>query len=133
MEKVIIVKTDDPAKSKFNLKVTGMVEKIMEMSPSSVYMEGKPGAVLSSTVSIIPSPRYMFSLTNIKKRNNSKIQADLVKPDRENAFWQIKIKAESKVEASEYEVLEIGTDSQYKPLITLMVSAVFADLEKMEP
>lgn len=130
MEKVIIVKTDDPNKSRFNLKVTGPVEKIVEIEPSSVYMEGKPGAIMSSTVRITPSAKYPFALLKIKKLNNTPIQADLVKPDSGNPSWQLNIKAASDVKNEMYEVLEIQTDSKYKSEIVIRVTAVFHEPKK---
>ncbi|MBU1196763.1 MAG: hypothetical protein KKE62_14865 [Proteobacteria bacterium] len=133
MENVTLVKTNDPARYKFYLKVTGPVEKIMEVTPASVYLEGKSGEILSSVIRITPSVKYPFSLLNIKKLNNTPIQAEIVQLTGENPSWQLHIKATSDEEKGFYEVLEIKTDSKYKPVIKIRVSAVFSASEKVKP
>lgn len=133
MENVIIVKTNDPARYKFNLKIIGPVERVVEVTPASVYLDGKSGETLSSVIRITPSLKYPFSLLNIKKMNNTPIQADLVKPTGDDRFWQLQIKVTSGEEKGFYEVLIIETDSKYKPVIKIRVSAVFSGAKEMKP
>ncbi len=127
MKKVIVVKTDDPNKKKFNVVVTGPVEKIVDVTPASVYLKGKPGQILSAIVNITPKAKYPFSLVSVKQRENSQFQVDMVKSGADSLTWQLNIKRTSDVNGSSYDVLKIKTDSKYKPEIIVRVTASFYD------
>ena len=131
MKKVILVKTDDLEKKKFNLIVTGQVEKVVEIDPLSVYLEGKPGDTLEAVVNITPSEKYMFSILGLEQKINTKIKARLIEPEGDTKSWQIKIKSTSDTADDLYDVLTLKTDSQYKPRLTIRVYAIF--LKKQEP
>jgi len=131
MKKVILVKTDDPEKKKFNLVVTGQVEKIVEIDPLSVYLDGSPGDTLKAVVNITPSEKYSFLILGMEQKFNTKIKARLIEPKGDDKSWQIKIKSTSDTAADVYDVLTLKTDSQYKPKLTIRVYASF--LKKQEP
>ncbi len=125
MKKVILVKTDDPQKRKFNLVVTGPVEKVVEINPVSVYLDGNPGDTLESVVTITPSEKYKFSIIKIKQKINTNIKAQLIEPKADEKFWQVKIKSTSDKADNFFDVLTLKTDSRYRPTLTIRVYAVF--------
>lgn len=125
MKKTILVKTDDPEKKKFNLIVTGPVEKVVDINPRSVYLNGNPGDTLEAVVNITPSEKYQFSILGMEQKIRTGIKARLIEPKGDKKSWQIKIKSTSDTAGNLYDVLTLKTDSQYKPRLTIRVYAVF--------
>ena len=130
MKKVILVKTDDPERKEFNLIVTGPVERVVDINPASVFLNGKQGDTLEAVVNITPSEKYKFSILGMEQKINTKIKAMLIEPKGDKKSWQIKIKSTSGKADHLYDVLTLKTDSQYKPTLTIRVYAIF--LEKQE-
>ena len=132
MTKTILVKTDDPGRRSLNLVVTGQVDRIAEISPPSVYLNGKAGESLEAVVIITPSEKYAFTLLGLEKQNKSRIEATLVQPEKGGKTWQIKIKCRSDKAEDLYDELVLKTDSPYAPRISIRVSAVFLDEKKTD-
>jgi len=132
MRKTIVVKTDDPEKKKFNLVVTGMVDKVVDISPRSVYLTGKPGETLETVVNITPAEKYPFSILELNQKVNTRIKATLVEPREDQEFWQIKIKSMSDKADDYYDVVTLKTDSQYKSILTIRVYAIFLEQKKQK-
>jgi len=132
MTKTIEVKTDDPGRRNLNLVVTGQVDRIAEISPPSVYLNGKAGESLEAVVTITPSEKYAFTLLGLEKQNKSRIEATLVQPEKGGKTWQIKIKCRSDKAEDLYDELVLKTDSPYAPTIGIRVSAVFLDKKKTD-
>ena len=130
MKKTTIVKTDDPANKKFKLIVTGQVEKVVDITPATVYLDGNPGDTLEAVVSITPSEKYKFSILGMEQKNNTKIKASLIEPKGDEKSWQIKISSTSDKAGDLNDVLTLKTDSKYKPILKIKVYAIF--LEKQE-
>ncbi|MBU0463255.1 MAG: hypothetical protein KKE12_06550 [Proteobacteria bacterium] len=131
MKKVILVKTDDPVRKEFNLVVTGPVEKIVDINPESVYLNGNPGDTLEAVVNITPSEKYPFSILGMETRGNARIETSLIESMDDKKSWQVKIKSTSDKVQNLYDVLTLKTDSQYKSTLTIRVYAIF--LEKKAP
>ena len=132
MTKTILVKTDDPGQRTLNLVVTGQVDRIAEIRPPSVYLNGKAGESLEAVVTITPSEKYAFTLLGLEKQNKSRIEATLVQPEKGGKTWQIKIKCRSDKAEDLYDELVLKTDSPYAPTISIRVSAVFLDEKKTD-
>ncbi|MBU8847943.1 MAG: hypothetical protein KOO65_12495 [Desulfobacterales bacterium] len=130
MKKVILVKTDDPGKRKFNLVVKGLVEKVVDIKPASVFLNGNPGETLESVVTITPSEKYKFSILGMEQKFNKKIKAQLVESDKDKKSWQVKIKSTSDKAGRLHDVLTLKTDSLYRPVLTIKVYAVFLKKQK---
>jgi hypothetical protein len=132
MTKTILVKTDDPGQRTLNLVVTGQVDRIAEISPPSVYLNGKAGDALEAVVTITPSKKYAFTLLGLEKRNKSRIEATLIQPEKDGRTWRIQIKCRSDKAEDLYDELVLKTDSPYVPTIGIRVSAVFLDTNKTD-
>ncbi|SDU30827.1 hypothetical protein SAMN04487931_106227 [Desulfobacula phenolica] len=130
MKKNIIVMTDDPEKKKFNIVVTGPIEKVVDINPRSVYMNGNPGDTLEAVVNITPSEKYQFSILGMEQKSSTGIKAWLIEPKEDKKSWQIKIKSTSDKAGNLYDLLTLKTDSQYKPRLTIRVYAVFHEQQK---
>jgi len=132
MTKTIEVKTNDPGRRALNLVVTGQVDRIAEISPPSVYLNGKAGESLEAVVTITPSEKYAFTLLGLEKRNKSRIEAILIQPGKEGRTWQIKIKCRSDKAEDLYDELILKTDSPYVPSLGIRVSVVFLEKKKID-
>jgi len=127
MKKVIQVKTDDPERKRFNLVVTGPVEKIVDIQPESVYLNGNPGDTLEAVVNITPSEKYPFSILGMEQKGNARTESTLIESKEDKKSWKIDIKATSDKVQTLYDVLTLKTDSRYKPTLTIRVYAVFVE------
>ncbi len=130
MAKNILVKTDDPSRRTLNLVVTGQVDRIAEISPPSLYLNGKAGESLEAVVTITPSEKYAFSVLGLEKRNKSRIEATLIQPEKDGRTWRINVKCRSDKAEDLYDELVLKTDSLYLPSFGIRVSAVFLDAKK---
>lgn len=125
MTKRILVKTDDPDRKKFNLVVTGKVEKVVDINPSSVYLNGNPGDTLESMITITPSKQFMFTILGLEQKPDSGIMATLVPPAKEGDSWQVMVKVFSDKAGNFFDNLILKTDSVYTPQLKIRVSALF--------
>jgi hypothetical protein len=125
LKKTTTVKTDDPANKKLKLVVTGPVEKVVDIKPASVYMDGNPGDKLEATVTITPSEKYPFSIQGMTQKMKNGIVATLIEPEGGSNIWKIKVTATSEKPNDLYDVLTLKTDSQYKPKIVIRAYAIF--------
>ncbi|MFA5906638.1 MAG: hypothetical protein WC836_22100 [Desulfobacula sp.] len=132
MTKTILVKTDDPQQRALNLVVTGQVDRIAEINPPAVYLNGKAGDTLEAVVTITPSEKYAFTVLGLEKRNKSRIEAVLIQPEKENRTWRINIKCRSDKAEDLYDELILKTDSKYVPSLAIRVSAIFLDKKKTD-
>ncbi len=105
--------------------VTGKVEKIAKIEPSSVFMDGRPGQTLEALVTVTPSQKYPFKILGMQQKINTRIRAFLVKPGNGEKSWQIRIKAMSVKPDDLYDVLTLKTDSPYAHELTIRVYASF--------
>jgi hypothetical protein len=127
MRKSTTVTTDDPQNSKFKITVTGSVEKIVTIDPTSVYLEGEPGTTLETIIKITPSQKYKFSILRLEQKVNKNIQAELIAPKKDEKAWHIKVKALSEKTGQLYDMLTLKTDSQYRSSFSIRVYAKFVE------
>ncbi len=127
MTKTIKVKTNDPGNRQFNLVITGRVDHIVKIVPSTVSLSGAPGQELKTVVTITPEEKYGFSILELSQKINTQIQAELVRPKPGSRDWQIKIKASSDKADDLYDIITLKTDSQYKPKLKIRVYAIYMD------
>ncbi len=130
MKKVTKVETDDPEKARFTVTVTGPVEKIATIKPSSVYLEGLPGNTLETTIKITPMEKYKFSILGVEQKVNTNIKASIIAPKKDEKSWKVKVKAISDKPGEVYDLLTFKTDSKYMPSLYIKVYAQFIEKQK---
>jgi hypothetical protein len=126
MSKSIKVVTDDPDNEKFSLIFKGNVDSVVAISPKTVKLNGKPGDELEKAVTITPSFKYFFSITDLEQKFNKNIKARLIRPESKEKPWQVLVKASSNKVDDLYEVITLKTDSKYQPKLKIRVYAIFA-------
>lgn len=132
MTKTTSVRTNDPDKAKFDLVVRGRVEKVADIKPVSVFMDGKPGEKLEAVVTITPSDKFTFTISEVTKQYNTGIDATLVPPEKGEKAWKLVVKSTSDKADDLYEVLTLETDSEYLPSIAIRAYAIFDDRAEPE-
>lgn len=125
MTKRVLIKTNAPDKKKFNVVVTGKIEAVATVRPPAVYLNGKPGDVLESVITIMPSEKYKFSILDVNHRKGSGLDTTLVKPENATDPWKIMVKASLDKAGNVFDNLMIKTDSPHRPMIKIRVSALF--------
>lgn len=109
------------------------MEKIVEITPPSVYMEGSPGDALEAVVNITPAEKYPFSILAMTHKMDTHIRARLIEPTGKTKSWQIKVEGTSDKPDTLYDVLTLETDSRHKPKLTIRVYAVFNKKQNPKP
>lgn len=132
MTKSIIVKTNDPTRRKFNLTVTGPVEKVVDVFPKKVNLVGTPGQQLSEVITITPSEKYPFSILSLEQLPDSGVSATLVEPSKDNPSWRIHLAANAPLVTNLYDKLTVHTDSKYRPVLQIRVSVYFVEPQKTD-
>ena len=132
MTKNISVRTNDPKRRKFSLAVTGMVEQVAKIDPKSVNMYGKPGEILEQTVTITPSQKYPFSIKSMQQLPGSKVDAELIKPEKGKGPWQVKISGMAPTVTKLYDNIVLKTDSKYTPVLYIRISIMFIDQQSSD-
>jgi len=125
LKKKILVKTDDPVNKQLYLTVTGKVETVVDITPKTVSLRGVPGDVLQTMVTITPVEKYDFSILELNQKFNTDIKAQLIKPEKDNSSWQVKISSTSQIADDFYDVITLKTDSKYKPTLKIRVYAIY--------
>lgn len=93
-------------------------------------MNGVPGEVLETIVTITPAKKYAFSILDLKQQFKKNITAELVKPDGEDRSWKVRIKSQSQKPDTLYEVITLNTDSKYRPSLRIRVYAFYEGQKK---
>ncbi len=126
MKKVTLVKTDDPERPEFNLTVTGEVDRVVTITPRSVYLKGNQGDTLKTMIKVTPVEKYNFSILSLEQRVNKNITASLIAPEQGEKSWQIAVNAKSDKKGKVYDLLTLKTDSKYLPSLNIRVYAKFS-------
>ena len=127
MIKKIKVKSDDPENRQFDLVITGKVDHIVKIVPSTVSLSGTPGQELKAIVTITPAEKYGFSILELSQKIDTQIQAELIRPKPGSKDWQVQIKASSDKADDLYDIITLKTDSPYKPKLKIRVYAIYMD------
>lgn len=130
MKKTTVVKTDDPEKGRFTLTVKGPVERVVTITPRSLYVKGTAGDTLEGVVRITPSEKHPFTITGLKQKGHFDVKAVLTAPKEDEKSWQVEMTATSGTPVQMYDLITLETDSSYLP--TIPVRAYFMFDQKKE-
>lgn len=125
MIKKILVKTDDPEKNRFYLKITCKVKALVKISPSTVNLSGTPGQTLREVVTIEPVQGDKLTIRDMALRYNKQIKAELIKPGQGEKIWQVNISCYCDHAADLYDFITLTTDNPHKPRLRIRVYAIF--------
>lgn len=119
MKETAFVTTNDPERRRFDLSLTGYVEKFALVWPDAVSLTGKPGEVARETVRIVPRPEYPFKIIETKALRAGQIGFEL-EPQTDGSYllhvWNLAR------EAGRYsDTVNLTTDSPIKSRIVVRV------------
>lgn len=103
------------------LKVSGMVEKIVTITPEVVHFVGDPQKTLKEIVHILPSDRYDFSLNDQAIPAMKNIEAVLKLSNTREKAWDLVVTNTRKTPGRYYEVITLATDSKIQPELKIRV------------
>lgn len=112
VKKNIAVYTNDPEKPKINLTLRGFVDKIVDITPKRVFLNGSPDKELSASVTIVPEEKYPFKIKEVKAQSGYNISVKLEndggsKPNQ----YIVTVKNTAKTKNKYYDWIIIRTDS----------------------
>jgi hypothetical protein len=114
------VHTDQDGKT-LVLKMSGNVEKIAMVNPEVVHFVGAPEDALETTIRIVPSAKYDFSLKDQTLAGMKNIAAVLRPSDSGKKSWQLVVTNTRKTVGRYYEVITLKTDSPFQPELKIRV------------
>jgi hypothetical protein len=123
IKKNIKVHTNDKEKQTLSLTVTGAVEMFADIQPRRVRLAGVEGTKLKKEVTIKPTPKYPFNITNIRAKNGTHIKyqfEELKEPGKTG--YLVTIENTKKVKGRYQDTIFLTTNSKVKPEIDIFVS-----------
>ena len=122
MKKNIVVSTNDPQNPSVTLTISGMVEKIVDISPSFVRLGGIVGQRISTLVRVIPQQKYRFKVTGVDAMKGRDIQfAMSEKKFPEGDGYEILVENLKSDPGHYSDVLSLRTDSEIQPVIKISI------------
>ncbi len=123
IKKKIQVHTNDKKKQNLSLSVTGTVEMFANILPRRVGLAGVVGKQLKKEVTITPTPKYPFKITNIRAKNgkNIKYQLEELKEPGKTGYL-VTVENTKTVKGRYQDTIFLTTDSKVKPEIDIFVS-----------
>jgi hypothetical protein len=123
IKKKIQVHTNDKKKQTLSLTVTGAVEIFADIQPRRVRLAGVEGTQLKKEVTISPTPKYPFKITNIRAKNgdNIKYQFEELKEPGKTGYL-VTVENTKKVNGRYQDTIFLTTNSKIQPEIDIFVS-----------
>lgn len=114
--------TNDPVRPVIELSVSGMVKKIVTVTPQYVRFNGTVGSRLQQTVSIVPEEGYSFKILNATARDGRYIHYRM-QEEKTDGRLSYRLTVENrKAEKGRYtDRIVLTTDSRHKPRIHINV------------
>lgn len=128
LNKNAVVYTDDPAKPRQTLVVSGLVGEIATIIPKRVVLRGIAGKPIKGMVTIVPKEKYQFKITAAMARYGNKIQfkyEEIQNSDPKGYLLTIENLLTHKGRYADTVILK--TDSPIRPEITIQVFGDIAD------
>ncbi|MCP4720219.1 MAG: hypothetical protein GY860_12245 [Desulfobacteraceae bacterium] len=126
LKKIITVLTNDGKNSKINLTISGIVEKIVTISPKRVSLVGVEGEDLQAVVKVIPDEKYSFKILDIISNEKSNINYQLTGIKKLGKLeYVIEIQNLKKNTGYYKETIVLKTDSSIKPEIKIKCSRAY--------
>ncbi|HKK90793.1 MAG TPA: hypothetical protein VJ936_05305 [Desulfobacteraceae bacterium] len=124
------VYTSDRQNRVISLKVTGQVEKIVNIVPQVVRLTGPFNETIRSRVKINPAEKYPFSITGTEIKRGQDILADLQKISEKDNTWELVVENRKSTIGRYFDVITLITDSKLKPRIKIRVFGNIVDRGK---
>ncbi len=120
--KSVHVKTDDPNNRLLDLIIKGQVDRIMEITPEKVILEGHAGKNIETEITITPNKKHPFKILDAIPRVGEDIICKLNKEEDTKPVKYILTVKNLRNEKGKYrDYINLKTDSDLCPVITIRV------------
>ncbi|MDF1591624.1 MAG: hypothetical protein P1P89_08940 [Desulfobacterales bacterium] len=128
LNKSAVVYTDDPAKPRQTLIISGPVGEFATMIPKRVVLRGIAGQPVKGMVTIMPKEKYPFKITAAMARYGSKIHFKYEEIQHSDPKGYLLTVENLQTHRGRYaDTVILKTDSPIRPEITIQVLGDIAD------
>lgn len=128
LNKNAVVYTDDPAKPRQTLIISGPVGEFAAMIPKRVVLRGIAGEPIKGMVTLMPREKYPFKITAAMARYGSKIQFKYEEIQHSEPRGYVLTVENLQSHRGRYaDTIILKTDSPIRPEITVQVFGDIAD------
>jgi len=128
LNKNAVVHTDDPAKPRLTLILSGQVGEFATVIPKRVVLRGIAGQPIQGRVTIVPKEKYPFKITAAMARYGTKIQFKYEEIQPSNPKGYLLTIENLQTHKGRYaDTIILKTDSSIRPEITIQVFVDIAD------
>lgn len=128
LNKNAVVYTDDPAKPRQTLIISGPVGEFAAMIPKRVVLRGIAGEPIKGMVTLMPKEKYPFKITAAMARYGSKIQFKYEEIQHSEPRGYVLTVENLQSHRGRYaDTIILKTDSPIRPEITVQVFGDIAD------
>ena len=122
MKKTAGVYTNDKTRPRYDLVISGPVEKFATIRPQHVSLRGYAGDSIKGKVTIIAEKKYPFKILDAKAQvgDNINVQLEEVKNSRGPA-WELQVENLRQKTGRFYDTIILKTDSKFKPELNVRV------------
>lgn len=121
----VVVHTNDPQHSVFELMVSGRVETFADIQPKTVSLRAKPGETVSAVARILPRPERPFAIRNIRAAKGRDIRFELAqKAGPSGPVYELRIFNTRKDPGRIADMVVIETDHPERPALQVMVTGM---------
>jgi len=127
------VETNDSRYPKFNLVVTGLVEKFVTILPERIKLAGQPQTPIKTSVSIIPEEKFPFKILEVTAKTGTNIRQDLQETEisKGKKGYLLTVENLKKETGRYFDTITLKTDSKIRPEIAISVYGnIFQNLKK---
>ena len=114
--------TNDPKRPVIELNVSGVVKRVVTVTPPNVRLFGSAGVKIEQTVSIVPEPDFPFAIVKTSARDGRNIHYRLQQEQNSGRVsYLLTVENRRAEEGRYYDRIELTTDSRHKPRIYINV------------
>ena len=122
MRKTAGVYTNDKARPRQDLVISGQVEKFVTIQPQHANMRGMVGDPIKGTVTIIPEKKYPFKIINLRAKDGKYIKYELKETKKsDTTAYMLNIENLKKDPGRYYDSIILETDSKIRPQLSVRV------------
>jgi len=122
VKKNAVVHSNDPSNPKVTLTIFGKVEKFVDLNPRYVRLTGRIGDKITVPVTIVPTAKYPFKISDVKARTGTAIKYSLSeRTQAEGGGYNLLVENTRNQKGRYVDVLTLSTDSDIQPQLMVRV------------
>ncbi|MBL0712343.1 MAG: hypothetical protein JJV98_01470 [Desulfosarcina sp.] len=127
MKKTATVLSNDPARPRLGLTMSGHVDTFAQIKPQHVLIRGYAGEPIRRQLTVVPSKEHPFRITRVKAKLGTNIKIAWKEEDTARGkTYVIEVENTKAEKGRYYDTLYLFTDSPLKPKIPVQVRGSIA-------